>query len=44
MEDSVEDNKLETKEQLTDDDQPSERRSDGTVDYVKGTIMVLQSC
>ena len=39
MEDSVEDNELETNEQLADDNQPSESRSDGTADHVKGTIV-----
>ena len=36
----MEDNELETNEQLADDNQPSERRSGGTADYVKGTIVV----
>ena len=40
MENSLEDNELETNEQLADDDQPSERRSGGTADYVKGTINI----
>ena len=39
MEDSMEDNELETNEQLADDDQPSERCSGGKADYVKGTIV-----